>query len=180
VLALLRDDYLRRYLPELAGGLGGGVGRGAPVPVGAGVLQVLPYHRVLPSLRVPVQDHRPHDQPLRPHAHPRTPPLTQSLLLYLATLVDPLTNWINAIGATNESYLSKYLYSLYFCATTILTIGYGDITPKNKLEIVIVIITQFFGVIIFGYFINEIGHTLSIIRTNDENLQKDLTTLRKI
>lgn len=34
--------------------------------------------------------------------------------------------------------------------------------------------------IIFGYLISEISHTLSIIRKNEETLQKDLTTLKKI
>ena len=63
-----------------------------------------------------------------------------AILLYLGSLFDPVNNWIHSIGASNESYLGKYLYSLYFCSTTILTIGYGDITPKNKVEIVIVII----------------------------------------
>lgn len=104
----------------------------------------------------------------------------QAIFLYLGSLFDPANNWIQAIGATNESYLGKYLYSLYFCSTTILTIGYGDITPKNKLEIVIVTIIQLFGVIIFGYLINGIGHTLSIIRTNEESLQKDLNSLMKV
>jgi hypothetical protein len=66
-------------------------------------------------------------------------------LLFLSTLYDEANNWILAIKAEHESYLGKYLYSLYFCCTTILTIGYGDITPKNKLEIVIVIVVELFG-----------------------------------
>jgi len=44
-----------------------------------------------------------------------------------------------------HGYLEKYLSSLYFGSTTILTIGYGDITPKNKAEIIIVIIVEFLG-----------------------------------
>lgn len=69
----------------------------------------------------------------------------QSILLYLGTFYDANTNWIHSIGADHETFMGKYLYTLYFCCTTILTIGYGDITPKNKAEIIIVIIIQFFG-----------------------------------
>jgi hypothetical protein len=48
-------------------------------------------------------------------------------------MYDESNNWILSIRADGDSYLGKYLYSLYFCCTTILTIGYGDISPKNKL-----------------------------------------------
>lgn len=36
------------------------------------------------------------------------------------------------------------------------------------------------GVIIFGYLISEIGHTLSTIRTKEERLEKDMITLNKM
>ena len=30
-----------------------------------------------------------------------------------------------------KPWLSKYLYSVYFAITTIVTVGYGDLTPQN-------------------------------------------------
>jgi hypothetical protein len=28
----------------------------------------------------------------------------------------------------------RYVYSLYYLATTMISVGYGDITPKNYIE----------------------------------------------
>lgn len=39
----------------------------------------------------------------------------------------------------------KYVYSLYFTATTMFTVGYGDILPKNEPEIIMIILIQIFG-----------------------------------
>ena len=49
-----------------------------------------------------------------------------------------------------------------------LTIGYGDISPKNVEEKLITIVIQIVGVIAFGYLLNEMGHTLSKIREKKE------------
>lgn len=54
-----------------------------------------------------------------------------------------------------------------------MTVGYGDITPKNQLEVVVVIFVQIFGkvyiyegVIVLGYIINQIGYCVSSLRRN--------------
>jgi hypothetical protein len=61
-----------------------------------------------------------------------------------------------------------------------LTVGYGDLSPTNALEIVTVLIIQIFGIAIFAYVINEIGHTLSSMRKQKDTLEKDLSTLSKV
>jgi hypothetical protein len=50
-------------------------------------------------------------------------------------------------------------------------VGYGDITPKNQLEVVVVTLVEVFGksvgnlgIIMFGYMINEIGYCISSLR----------------
>lgn len=68
------------------------------------------------------------------------------------------------LGIQNETPLTKYVYSFYFASTTMLTIGYGDITPKCTEEIIITILIQIIGVVSFGYLLNEMGHTLSKMR----------------
>lgn len=35
-----------------------------------------------------------------------------------------------------------------------LTIGYGDISPVNNIEIILILFTQIFGVITYGYILN--------------------------
>ena len=57
----------------------------------------------------------------------------------------------------NESDFVKYLYSLYWATVTIMTVGYGDISASNKIEVGFSTITIFIGCVVFGYIINTIG-----------------------
>ena len=74
----------------------------------------------------------------------------------------------------------KYIYSFYFCCTTILTVGYGDITPRNYVEVTIVTLVEIFGIIAFANFINEIGYSLTEIRNRSENVEKELMVIQKM
>lgn len=54
----------------------------------------------------------------------------------------------------NLNPLDKYIYSLYFVLTTMLTVGYGDISPVNISEIIVIMIIQIIGIVTYGYIIN--------------------------
>ncbi len=49
-------------------------------------------------------------------------------------------NWISNIGAQNSDWSERYINSLYFSFTTMITVGFGDIVPKTKLEKLYVVI----------------------------------------
>jgi potassium voltage-gated channel Eag-related subfamily H protein 5/cyclic nucleotide gated channel alpha 1 len=49
---------------------------------------------------------------------------------------------------------------LYWAITTIVTVGYGDLTPRNYVEVLFVMIVQLIGTAVFGYMINVIGITV--------------------
>ncbi|HTY60403.1 MAG TPA: cyclic nucleotide-binding domain-containing protein [Bacteroidota bacterium] len=50
-----------------------------------------------------------------------------------------------------------YLRSLYWCISTITTIGYGDITPANNAQVIYAIVVMIFGVGMYGYVIANIS-----------------------
>jgi predicted HTH domain antitoxin len=45
-----------------------------------------------------------------------------------------------------------------------VTVGYGDLTPNNFVEAIIVTLIQIVGTAIFGYMINVIGLTVNEIQ----------------
>jgi voltage-gated potassium channel len=68
--------------------------------------------------------------------------------------------WV-LIGAseTARPALDQYLRGLYWCVTTIATIGYGDYTPSHdsNLQIVYTIVVMIFGVGMYGYIIGNVA-----------------------
>eukprot|EP00614_Pseudopedinella_elastica_P009436 CAMPEP_0172599062 /NCGR_PEP_ID=MMETSP1068-20121228/19154_1 /TAXON_ID=35684 /ORGANISM="Pseudopedinella elastica, Strain CCMP716" /LENGTH=747 /DNA_ID=CAMNT_0013399195 /DNA_START=167 /DNA_END=2406 /DNA_ORIENTATION=+ len=71
--------------------------------------------------------------------------------------------------AHSESVGSIYLSSFYFCLTTMTSVGYGDITPRNNGERTYVIVVEFVGAIVFGMIIASLT---SVVSTMDSNARK--------
>ena len=61
-----------------------------------------------------------------------------------------------------------------------LTVGYGDLSPVNITEILMIICVQIIGICTYGYILNEIGHILSDMRQEGEILSKDISTITKM
>lgn len=56
-----------------------------------------------------------------------------------------------------------YLRALYWTITTLATVGYGDITPANAVQMSYAIMTMLFGVGLYGYGIGNVAHMLANI-----------------
>jgi len=62
----------------------------------------------------------------------------KALILYSSTKAGFESTWITKYGLDTDNQLIFYVYSFYFATTTILTVGYGDISAANPLEILTV------------------------------------------
>ncbi|CAK71542.1 unnamed protein product (macronuclear) [Paramecium tetraurelia] len=58
------------------------------------------------------------------------------------------------------SYWSRYVISFYWATTTVSTVGYGDITPKNSYEIGITLITMIIAGMVFAFNVASIREVI--------------------
>ena len=61
------------------------------------------------------------------------------------------------------TWLSRWLGGAYFMLVTMLSIGYGDITPQSLTEIIIVMFCMIAGIIFFGILLGSIADALTVI-----------------
>lgn len=82
------------------------------------------------------------------------------------------------IGASEQDrpVWDQYLRALYWCVTTIATIGYGDYYPSHEsnLQIVYTIVVQIFGVGMYGYIIGNVASLIANLDVARANYQKKM------
>ncbi|KAL4453035.1 hypothetical protein ABPG73_015872 [Tetrahymena malaccensis] len=66
-------------------------------------------------------------------------------------------NWLVKQNLTNEPWEKIYLNALYFSFITMITVGYGDITPITDIEKMYVIFFTLITCIVYAYVVNTIG-----------------------
>lgn len=98
---------------------------------------------------------------------------------YFASRVQGFTDktWVSQIGIESDNTDTKYLCSVYWAITTLTTIGYGDITPKNDLERCICIAWMLIGAGFYSYTIGSLSSMISSIDAQQAVLVQRLYTI---
>ena len=68
--------------------------------------------------------------------------------------------WLDLLKIRTEHWEVKYVNSLYYAIVTMVTVGYGDITPQNSIEKIFSICYIGMACGVFAYGVNEVGTIL--------------------
>ncbi len=89
-------------------------------------------------------------------------------------------NWIYVKDYYDMHDLELYVTSFYFTTTTILTVGYGDITPVSVTEKLICIILMIIGVVSFSFATGALSTIIANYDSNDAVLKEKISILNSI
>ena len=82
-------------------------------------------------------------------------------------------NWVTENELQDSDLLVKYATSMYWAIVTCTTVGYGDILPTNKYELVWAMVIIVFGVAIFSYYLSNLSSQfMEILRVQKNNFEK--------
>lgn len=80
--------------------------------------------------------------------------------------------WLSKIPTIHRNNnLQRYIYSLYWAVTTIVTVGYGDIVPTNLTELIISIFVIIVGCGVFAYSVNSFGMIITDMERDKNEFQ---------
>lgn len=69
--------------------------------------------------------------------------------------------WLRQYAASYTSIVDVYILAVYWSFTTMITVGYGDITPQNVSEQIYTIVMMAMAGGVFGYSLNTIGQIVN-------------------
>lgn len=80
-------------------------------------------------------------------------------------------------GYQDYDNMSLYISALYFTVTTIVTVGYGDITPNNNEEKCFVIFLMLVGVISFSFATGTLSSVIASYDSKNSFLKEQMDIL---
>jgi hypothetical protein len=94
---------------------------------------------------------------------------------------DPF-NWIDGGNFADLSDFDMYTTSFYFCVATIVTVGYGDIspTPSNPFETIFIICLMICGAFSMSFATGTFSSIISNFDSSQAKLKEKISTLNEI
>ena len=82
-----------------------------------------------------------------------------------------IDTWLHSKNLIHKLSFEKYVNSLYFSVVTMITVGYGDISPTSLFEKIFSIFFMQISCITYGYIINSIGSILMQLDKYEQELK---------
>jgi voltage-gated potassium channel Kch len=73
-----------------------------------------------------------------------------------------------------------YITSFYFSVTTIVTVGYGDITAISATEKIVCVFLMITGVIAFSFATGALSSIIANVDASEAMLKEKMSTLQEI
>ena len=86
-------------------------------------------------------------------------------------------NWIYRGRFLEDDPFNLYMTAMYFSVTTVLTVGYGDITANNAMEKIFCIVLMVIGVLLFSFATGSLTSMISSRDQHDAHLNEKIAIL---
>jgi hypothetical protein len=88
--------------------------------------------------------------------------------------------WIYQREFIMKPHIDIYISSMYFIVTTVLTVGYGDITAVSLAEKCFCMLMMLIGVFSFSYATGTLSAIIQSVDERDTQLKEKIATLNEI
>lgn len=103
-----------------------------------------------------------------------------SIVLASMAKLDSQSNWMVVKGISNAQWTEQYVWSYYWAANIMLTVGFGDMVATNSSEAICMIFIETFSCIVMAYNINCMGTIITNIRLENEKRSHKFKIFKKL
>ncbi|KAL4468170.1 hypothetical protein ABPG72_017151 [Tetrahymena utriculariae] len=88
--------------------------------------------------------------------------------------------WLQTRGIQDANVFTRYVQSFYYLSVTMITVGYGDITPQTTYEILFTTITMFVTGFFYAFSLNKIGSIIENIEMKDKSYKESMQVIHRL
>ena len=85
--------------------------------------------------------------------------------------------WLIKYDLKDQTLMVQYLYSYYYVCITMNTVGYGDITPQNPIEVLFSTVFIYLACGMFAYSLNSIGIIVNDLTKRQNEFSKEMNLI---